>query len=104
MDVKDFQIRYITMTDGGTGHQHIAYLGGQNQTKWKISRAGIVQRIKAGRERFYAVDPRTNTSAWLKVVEPLQGEPYVQTYADKDLLDNLLYLPRPCPPDCKDLS
>jgi hypothetical protein len=104
MDAQDFQILYITMSSGGSRHEHIDYLGGHNQNKWKISRASMVRRINAGKERFYAVDPRTKKSAWLKVVNPQHGEPYVQTYADNDLLDNLLYLPRPCPPDCKDLS
>ncbi len=100
----DFQILWVTMTPPANHHRHIEYLGGEGHKRWKISRAGMVTRIKKGEERYYAVDPRNGKSAWLRVVEPSDGPPYVQTYADGDWGDNLLALPRPCPSDCEDLG
>lgn len=73
----------------GTTHQTISHLGGPGAgTRWRWTKADVVQSIKSGTNTFYTfVDGKR---ANLHVVDA--NPPYVQTQADGQWTNNLLAL------------
>lgn len=78
---------------GSEHHQHISdlrWINPATQATGESTRAAMVEFVRKNPNQAY-VESATSR-AYLKVVEATP--PYVQTYADNTLTDNLLSLPR----------
>jgi hypothetical protein len=88
----DYQITCVTMSVGGTRHEHITHIGNSAQ-KWRVEVATAVAMIDGG-NKFFTIDPYSLQRVPIKVVRA--NPPYVRTFADETPMDNLLRLPA-CP-------
>ncbi|HUD02982.1 MAG TPA: DUF3892 domain-containing protein [Candidatus Paceibacterota bacterium] len=70
-------------------HEHITHIGGAG---WYITREEAIRQIDAKINEFYIYDDARKIYAWVGVVRPTIGLPYLRTYADRDWNDNLLSL------------
>ena len=62
------------------------------QWKWKWTREQVIASIEAKTNTLLVLDPRTGKRADVGVVYPGGGRsPFLQTYADGDWNNNLLY-------------
>lgn len=78
---------------GGTQHTHIAYMKWRNTSTnetGESSRQAMVQFVRDHANQAYVQGP--TSISYLTVVEATP--PYVRTYADDTLTDNLLNLPK----------
>jgi hypothetical protein len=85
----DCQITCVNLSQNGTQHEHITYVG--NGSQWRNTVAEVVAWIKSNANTFYVQDSRGNR-ANVGVVEPAGRAPYLRTYADGVWTDNLLSL------------
>ena len=80
---------------GGTDHQHISELKWKNTTtasEGASSRQQLVDWLTV--QSNQAIVRSGAASAFVGVVRPVNGLPYVRTYEDGVWTDNLLALPR----------
>ena|ERR1700686_3134873 len=91
------QITQVHMTAGGTRHEHIAsvrWVNIDNKTDTgDNTREQIISWI------LQVANPKNEAwvyggDTWIEVRVVNANPPYIQTYADGKLTDNLLYLPR----------
>jgi hypothetical protein len=57
-----------------------------------LTRASAIERIEAKTDSFYTIDCATQRRAYIGVVRPNGGQPYLRTHADGKWNDNLLAL------------
>jgi hypothetical protein len=87
----DCQVTCIVKPHPQSAHEHITHIG-NCEAGWKWPRNQVIESIEAKTNTFYVVDPRTGQRAYVGVVRPTFGQPYLRTYADGDWNDNLLSL------------
>ncbi len=79
----------VNKPDRYSEHEHITHIGGSG---WRKTREAVVYEINNNINSYYTKDPYTGQVAWVGVVNPSYGDPYLRTYADGDWNDNLLSL------------
>ncbi len=90
----NYQVTCINKPHRNSPHEHITHIGGGiGVNRWKLTRDEAIDHIARKVNSFYVVDPRIPSKvAYVGVVRPAYGHPYLRTYADGDWNDNLLSL------------
>lgn len=99
--MKEFQVNCVTLSSQHRGHEYISHVG-NSVGNWRLSRDAVIRRIeqKPQEEAFFVAVPGTQQRAYIGVVRPSSGPPYLRTYADGKWTDNLLAQPQ-CGSECK---
>jgi len=91
MSAKEFEITCIRKPNRNSPHEHITHIG-NTAGKWMLPREVAIQRIEAKTEAYFTTERTTGRKAYVGVVRPAGGPPYLRTHADGKWNDNLLAL------------
>src|SRR5688572_17042131 len=89
--MSEFEVTCIRKPRRESSYEHITHIGNQSGG-WMLARESAIRRIEAKADSFYTVDRSTGRRAYVGVVRPPGGQPYLRTYADSKWNDNLLAL------------
>lgn len=93
----DCQVTCIVKPNRESRHEHITHIGGgTGVNRWKLKREDAIRGIEQDIDTFYVVDPFSKRKAYVAVVYPTLGHPYLRTHADGTWNNNLLELDQ-CP-------
>lgn len=91
-----YQVICITKANAAATHENITHIGYYEpalRSRVIISVAEAISRIDANSKEFYISVPQA--TAYISVVKPEAGKPYIKTMPDSTGADNLLKL-NPC--------
>jgi hypothetical protein len=83
------QVSCVNKKDRMSKHEHITHIG--DGLKWRLKREKAIEYVDANPNAFYTLV--NGKKAYLGVVRPANGDPYLRTHADGYWNDNLLALP-----------
>jgi hypothetical protein len=89
----DVPVTCITKPHPFSAHEHITHIGNP-AGGWRWNRERVIESIEAKTNTFYVLGPGTGKKAYIGVIKPPQGQPYLRTYTDGVWTDNLLSLPQ----------
>ena len=91
----DAQVTCITKPHPQSPYEHITHLGNP-ANNWMWTRQAVIESIDAKTNTFFTIDPISGKRANIGVYREAGKAPFVKTYADGDLNNNLLSLNQ-CP-------
>lgn len=102
--MSEFQVNCITKSHHQGGHEHITHIGSNLGKKWRMTKEAAIVRIerRTDPEKYFTRDTKGN-KAYIAVVRPTSGSPYLRTIADGKWSDNLL-AQATCDGDCSTIG
>jgi hypothetical protein len=89
----DCEITCIKKQTFGTTHEYITHVGNLQSANWLWTKEDVIKSIDGRTNTFYVFDKSRIIKAYVAVVRPAIGSPYLRTHADGVWTDNLLSLP-----------
>ena len=87
--MKEYEVTCVSRNAASTDRFECITHIGNTVNGWRLTKSEAISRIESKTEAYYTVDRITKKRAYLGVVRPGKGAPYLRTYADGIWNDNL---------------
>lgn len=97
--MREYEVDCVVSFGRSDAHESIIHIGNSRE-KWRLTVRSAIERIEAGGDAFYTLDPDTGAKAYLGIVREAGRPPYLRTQIDGGWTNHLLALGK-CDRDCR---
>lgn len=96
--MREFEVNCVVGFGRDDSHESITHIGNSREM-WRLTIRSAIERIEAGGDAFYTLNPDTGVKAYLGIVREAGRPPYLRAQVDDLWTNDLLALGR-CDRNC----